>query len=53
MHEFMGRKYLCPDKKNLSAKEAKKLAFLENDDGGDDNEKNTKSGNRPGKRQKA
>lgn len=52
MHEFMGRKYLCPDKKSLTAKEAKKLAFLENDDGNDDNE-NKNKGSRPGKRQKA
>mmetsp|Transcript_30841 Transcript_30841/g.22430 ORF Transcript_30841/g.22430 Transcript_30841/m.22430 type:complete len:85 (+) Transcript_30841:607-861(+) len=49
LHEFMAKKYLCPDKKTMSAKEAKKLAHLENDDG-DDNDKNT---SRPGKRQKA
>lgn len=24
LHEFRGRKYLCPDKKSMNAKEAKK-----------------------------
>jgi hypothetical protein len=31
MHEFYGRKFLCPDKKNLSSKDAKKSLFGEDD----------------------
>ena len=27
MHEFYGRKFLCPDKKQLNAREAKKSMF--------------------------
>ena len=33
MHEFYTRKFLCPDKKNLSAKEAKKAMFGVDEDG--------------------
>ena len=33
MHEFYGRKFLCPDKKNLNAKQAKSQMFG-NEDGG-------------------
>ena len=31
MHEFYGRKFLCPDKKQLNAREAKKTMFGGND----------------------
>jgi DNA polymerase alpha subunit A len=31
LHEFRGRKYLCPDKKTFSNKEAKKLEFGDED----------------------
>ena len=31
MHEFYGRKFLCPDKKQLNAREAKKSMFGGND----------------------
>jgi DNA polymerase alpha subunit A len=31
MHEFRGKKYLCPDKKSFSAKEAKKMEFGDED----------------------
>lgn len=31
LHEFRGKKYLCPDKKTFSAKEAKKLEFGDED----------------------
>ena len=31
LHEFRGKKYLCPDKKNMSAKEAKKMEFGDDD----------------------
>jgi DNA polymerase alpha subunit A len=34
MHEFHSRKFLCPDKKTLSAKEAKKAMFGGDDEGG-------------------
>lgn len=31
MHEFRGKKYLCPDKKTFNAKEAKKMEFGDED----------------------
>lgn len=31
MHEFRAKKYLCPDKKTFSAKEAKKMEFGDED----------------------
>ena len=31
MHEFYGRKFLCPDKKQLNSREAKKSMFGGND----------------------
>ena len=34
MHEFHSRKFLCPDKKTLSSKEAKKAMFQEEEEGG-------------------
>ena len=34
MHEFHSRKFLCPDKKTLSSKEAKKAMFQEDEEGG-------------------
>ena len=42
MHEFRGRKYLCPDKRSLNAKEAKKMEFGDEDQG----EKTTGKGKR-------
>lgn len=33
LHEFRSRKFLCPDKKTFSAKEAKKLDFGDEDQG--------------------
>ena len=33
MHEFRGKKYLCPDKKTFNAKEAKKMEFGDEDIG--------------------
>ena len=39
MHEFYGRKFLCPDKKQLNAKEAKKTMF-----GGHDMDMNVAAG---------
>lgn len=45
MHEFRGKKYLCPDKKTFSAKEAKKMEF------GDEDQAEAKTVK--GKRQKA
>lgn len=35
MHEFWGRKFLCPDKKNLNSKQARNNLFGENGDAGD------------------
>lgn len=32
MHEFHSRKFLCPDKKNLNSKDAKKSLFGEDDE---------------------
>jgi DNA polymerase alpha subunit A len=32
MHEFYGKKFICPDKKNLNAKESKKALFGEDDE---------------------
>ena len=34
MHEFYGRKFLCPDKKQLNSREAKKSLFGNEDDDG-------------------
>ena len=45
LHEFRAKKFLCPDKETLSAKEAKKLEF------GDDDQAEAKVVK--GKRQKA
>jgi DNA polymerase alpha subunit A len=45
MHEFHQRKFLCPDKKILNAKEAKKSLF----DEGDDEPVATKKGPKRGK----
>jgi len=44
MHEFHSRKFLCPDKKTLSAKEAKRSMF-----GGDDEVVEKKAGKKRGK----
>ena len=44
MHEFHSRKFLCPDKKTLSAKEAKRSMF-----GGDDEVVEKKVGKKRGK----
>lgn len=33
LHEFRGKKFLCPDKKTFSAKEAKKMEFGDEDVG--------------------
>ena len=46
LHEFRAKKFLCPDKKSMNAKEAKKLEF------GDEDQGDTKPGGK-GKRQKA
>ena len=46
LHEFRQRKYLCPDKKSFTAKEAKKLEF------GDEDQAETKTVGK-GKRKKA
>ena len=32
MHEFYGRKFLCPDKRQLNSREAKKSMFGEGND---------------------
>ena len=45
MHEFSSKKFLCPDKKVLSAKEAKKSLF----DDGDEEPAATKKGPKRGK----
>jgi DNA polymerase alpha subunit A len=44
MHEFYSKKFLCPDKKILSAKEAKKSLFEDNDDEPAANKKGPKRG---------
>lgn len=44
MHEFSSRKFLCPDKKSLNAKEAKKAQF------GEDGEENETGGKKGGKK---
>ena len=44
MHEFYGRKFLCPDKKNLNQRDAKKALF-----GEDENEKPVAGGKKRGK----
>ena len=31
MHEFHGRKFLCPDKKSMNSREARKSLFGDND----------------------
>jgi DNA polymerase alpha subunit A len=46
LHEFRAKKFLCPDKKAFSAKEAKSLEF------GDEDVAEVKTGGK-GKRQKA
>jgi DNA polymerase alpha subunit A len=46
LHEFRAKKFLCPDKKSMNAKEAKKLEF------GDEDQAEAKPGVK-GKRQKA
>ena len=46
LHEFRSRKYLCPDKKVMNSKEAKKVEF------GDEDQAETKTGGK-GKRGKA
>ena len=38
MHEFYGRKFLCPDKKQMNSREAKKSMFGNEDEGGDGGE---------------
>jgi len=50
MHEFYGRKFLCPDKKQLNSREAKKSLFGNIDD---DMGEETKKGKKGPKRQKA
>jgi DNA polymerase alpha subunit A len=45
MHEFYSKKFLCPDKKTMSAKEAKKNLF----DDGEEEPANTKKGPKRGK----
>lgn len=45
LHEFRGKKYLCPDKKSLNAKEARKFEFGDEDMG----EQTTGKGKRRGK----
>lgn len=52
MHEFYGRKFLCPDKKQLNAREAKKSMFGNEDNTGGAQEE-TKKGKKGPKRQKA
>ena len=47
LHEFRARKFLCPDKKSLNSKEAKKQEF------GDEDIQETKKTGGKGKRQKA
>ena len=44
MHEFYSKKFVCPDKKILSAKEAKKSLFEDNDDEPVANKKGPKRG---------
>ena len=54
MHEFYGRKFLCPDKKQLNSREAKKSMFGNEDDEGGAGAEDTKGGKGRGKkRQKA
>ena len=52
MHEFYGRKFLCPDKKQLNSREAKKSMFGGNDAEGAAAEEG-KGKNKGKKRQKA
>jgi len=52
MHEFYGRKFLCPDKKQLNAREAKKSMFGNEDNAGGAQEE-TKKGKKGPKRGKA
>lgn len=52
MHEFHARKFLCPDKKLLSQKEARKSMFGGEDDGADEEEPAAKGKKGP-KRKKA
>lgn len=51
MHEFYGRKFLCPDKKVLNSREAKKSMF--GGDGDEGGAEETKGGKKGPKRQKA
>ena len=55
MHEFYGRKFLCPDRKNMNSREAKKSMFgggnNDNEGGEEDNKGGAKKGGK--KRQKA
>ena len=55
MHEFYGKKFLCPDKKILNAREAKKSMFggNEGDIGGGEEETKGAKGKKGPKRQKA
>lgn len=46
MHEFSSRKFLCPDKKNLNAKEAKRAQFGED---GEEDAGTKKGGKKRGK----
>ena len=53
MHEFYGRKFLCPDKKQLSQKEARKSMFGDNDVEMVDSKEESKAGKKGPKRKKA
>ena len=44
LHEFRGRKYLCPDKKAFSTREAKKMDFGDEDHNEGGNQKGKKRG---------
>ena len=50
LHEFTAKKYLCPDKKPLSAKDLKKGALFNEEEAG---EEPVKGGNKGGKKKKA
>ena len=53
MHEFYGRKFLCPDKKQLNSREAKKSMYGGEEDLGAAAQEETKKGKKGPKRQKA
>ena len=53
MHEFHGRKFLCPDKKQVSQKEARKSMFGDNDVEMIDSKEEGKGGKKGPKRKKA